>query len=205
MGMHVMRRMEQLLFAAGFACLAFFLWSTGERAWYQRLYLQELNFQDNGQANNEREVPNSQALYSAATLRSGPIGRIEVPRVQLSAAILDGVDTGTLDRAVGHVPGTAYPGEAKGRVALAAHRDSFFRDLGILRRGDTIRLATGGRVREYKVESTEVVKPDQIEVLAPTPDSMLTLVTCYPFRYLGNAPERFIVNARLVEGRDHAE
>ena len=66
-------------------------------------------------------------------------------------------------------------------------------------------MATGRLVSEYKVESTEVVKPEQIEVLAPTPDSMLTLVTCYPFRYLGSAPERFIVNARLVEGTKYAE
>jgi len=207
MARRVMRRMEQLLFLAGFACLALFLWSTGERAWFQQQYLEELNLQESGRDNDsqanerpgdEREVLNPQALYSAATLRSGPIGRIEVPRVQLSAAILDGVDTGTLDRAVGHVPGTAYPGEAKGRVALAAHRDSFFRNLGDLKRGDTIRLSTGSRMREYKVESTEVVKPDQTDVLAQTSDSMLTLITCYPFRYLGSAPDRFIVNARLV-------
>ena len=181
-----MRQMEQALFAAGFACLALFLWTAGERAWFQRLYLHQLE-------------DNSSARYSAATLRSGPLGRIEVPRVGLSAAILDGVDTGTLDRAVGHVPGTAYPGEASGRVALAAHRDSFFRNLGDLKKGDTIRLEVGRRIREYQVESTQVVKPGQTEVLAPTHDSVLTLITCYPFRYLGSAPERFIVNARLVK------
>ena len=185
-----LRRMEQVFLVGALGCLALFLWNVGERAWFQRLYLRELS-----------EVGDSYsatALYSAAVLRSGPLGRIEIPQAKVSAAILDGVDAGTLDRAVGHVPGTAYPGESNGRVALAAHRDSFFRNLGALKKGDTIRLGTGRRMREYKVESTEVVKPDQTEVLSATRDSVLTLITCYPFNYLGSAPERFVVNARLV-------
>jgi sortase A len=182
--------MEQALFLGGFACLALFLWTAGERAWFQHRYLRELSGSSDAEATS--------ALDNAAALRSGPLGRIEIPRTKVSAAILDGVDAGTLDRAVGHVPGTAFPGEASGRVALAAHRDTFFRNLDDLKIGDTIRLEVVHRMREYKVESTEVVKPDQTEVLAPTRDSLLTLITCYPFEYLGTAPERFIVHARLV-------
>jgi len=189
----VIRLMEYLLFVVGFACLALFLWSVGEREWFQHVYLSQLS------EDREVEVPNPSALYRATELRSGPLGRIEIPRAHLSAAILDGVDTETLDLAVGHVPGTAYPGEANGRVALAAHRDSFFRNLGTLKKGDTIRLETGHRLREYKVESTEVVKPEQTEVLAASREPLLTLITCYPFQYLGSAPDRFIVQARLVE------
>lgn len=186
----IIRRMEHLLFAGCFVCLALFTWTAGERAWFQRLYLQALR-----DAGDPDATP---GLYNAAVSRPGPLGRIEISRASINAAILDGVDAGTLDRAVGHVPGTAYPGEANGRIALAAHRDSFFRNLGVLEKGDTILLETGKRVREYQVESTRVVKPDQTEVLAPTRDSWLTLITCYPFGYLGSAPDRFIVNARLV-------
>ena len=190
----VIRLMEYLLFAVGFACLALFLWSVGEREWFQHIYLNQLSEE------REVEVAHPSTLFSSTELRPGPLGRIEIPRANLSAAILDGVDANTLDLAVGHVPGTAYPEDGNGRVALAAHRDSFFRNLGSLKKGDTIRLETGRRVREYRVESTEVVSPEQTEVLAATREPLLTLITCYPFQYLGSAPDRFIVQARLVEG-----
>jgi len=128
MGSKVIRLMERLLFILGFACMALFLWSVGEREWFQHLYLNQLS----QEREVEVEVANPSALYSATELRSGPLGRIEIPRAHLTAAILDGVDANTLDLAVGHVPGTAYPGDGNGRVALAAHRDSFFRNLGNL-------------------------------------------------------------------------
>ena len=189
MRVQVLQRIEYSLFAAGFVCLALFLWTTGERNFYQQKYLRELE---------ERDAGISTALYSAAPLRAGPLGRIEIPRADVYAAILDGVDAGTLDRAVGHVPGTAFPGADKGRVALAGHRDTFFKHLGDLQKGDTIRLAAGGSTHEYRVESIQVVKPTQTDVLAPTREPMLTLITCYPFQYVGSAPERFIVHARMV-------
>ena len=190
MGGGVMRRIEQVLFVVGFACLALFLWTAGSRAWYQHHYLNELS---------ELREESGEPRYTAAALRSGPLARIEIPRANVSAAILDGVDEDTLSRAVGHVPGTAYPGETHGRIGLAAHRDSFFRQLGALKPGDIIRLEAGRRVQEYRVELTQVVKPERTEVLAPSSESLLTLITCYPFDYLGSAPDRFIVNARLVE------
>jgi sortase A len=125
------------------------------------------------------------------------IGRIAIPRLHLQAIVAEGVDSKTLRRAVGHVPGTALPGEA-GNVGLAGHRDSFFRELREVRKNDRITVETVNENYEYIVESLKVVGPTDVQVLAPTPNQTLTLVTCYPFQYTGNAPRRFVVRARQV-------
>jgi sortase A len=125
------------------------------------------------------------------------IGRIEIPRVQVSAIVKEGVDSKTLSRAVGHVPYTALPGQ-KRNVGVAAHRDTFFRGLRNVREGDTIRLVTVDGVYVYKVADLKIVWPKNVEVLDPTPDERMTLVTCYPFNYVGSAPKRFIVQAKRV-------
>jgi sortase A len=126
----------------------------------------------------------------------GLIGRIEIPRLGLTAIVREGTGRRTLERAVGHVAGTALPGE-NGNVCLAAHRDTFFRRLEGVRKNDTIRITTPGATYEYTVQGTAVVDPGAVEVLASTGDAALTLVTCYPFRYVGPAPRRFIVSGRL--------
>jgi sortase A len=122
------------------------------------------------------------------------LGRIEIPRLGVSAIVREGDDETTLALAVGHIPGTARPGE-RGNVALAGHRDSFFRALRNIRVDDTIRLSTAGHRYEYRVDSTEVVLPGETRVLDQTGDAVLTLVTCYPFGFLGHAPSRFVVHA----------
>lgn len=122
------------------------------------------------------------------------VGRIEVPRLGLSAIVREGVDDATLRRAVGHVPDTALPGEA-GNAALAAHRDTFFRPLKHIRKGDRINVTTPDGAHEYRVTETRVVAPDDVSVLAPTMNPTLTLVTCYPFNFVGTAPKRFVVRA----------
>lgn len=124
------------------------------------------------------------------------VGRIEVPRLKLSALAREGVDTRTLRGAVGHVPGTALPGD-RGNAAFAAHRDTFFRPLKDVRAGDEVEISTPSGVHRYVVTGTRVVNPSDVDVLGPTPDPTLTLVTCYPFDYVGSAPKRFIVTARL--------
>jgi sortase A len=124
------------------------------------------------------------------------LGRIEIPRIGVSAIVREGDDDTTLAVAVGHIPGTAWPGE-RGNMALAGHRDSFFRALRHIQLHDTIRIRTAGRRYEYRVDSTEVVAPQATRVLDPTGDAVLTLVTCYPFEWVGHAPNRFIVRARL--------
>lgn len=123
-----------------------------------------------------------------------PLGRIEISRIGLAAMIMEGIDNRTLRRAVGHFPGTALPGQ-QGNVAVAGHRDTFFRALRLIRKGDEITLTTLTGAYRYRVDSTEVVEPEDIEVLDNSDDAVLTLVTCYPFDFVGPAPQRFIVRA----------
>ena len=129
-------------------------------------------------------------------VRGAVVGRIEMPRLGVSAIVREGDDAGTLRRAVGHIPETALPGEP-GNAGLAGHRDTFFRGLRNVRAGDRVVVTTpAGRVH-YRVRSTQIVQPTDVSVLDPTPGSTLTLVTCYPFNYIGAAPKRFIVRAQL--------
>jgi sortase A len=124
-------------------------------------------------------------------------GRIEIPRLGIAVMVIEGVQARSLKLAVGHVPGTAFPGEA-GNVGIAGHRDSFFRNLRKIQNHDTIRLTTLYGSYDYLVESTRVVGPREAQVLHSSGEPLLTLVTCYPFYYAGPAPDRFIVRARLV-------
>jgi sortase A len=111
--------------------------------------------------------------------------------------VAEGASARVLRIAVGHVPGTALPGQA-GNVGLAAHRDSFFRQVGKLTAGDVIRLTTRNGQYEYRVGSTAIVGPEDVSVLNPSPNQTLTLVTCYPFYFVGSAPKRFIVRANRL-------
>ncbi len=130
--------------------------------------------------------------------RGGPvIGRLEIPSLHFSAMILEGDDSHSLRLGVGHIPGTALPG-GPGNIGIAGHRDTFFRPLRNIARNDTIQLTALDGSYEYVVDSIRVVEPDDIQVLASSGASSLTLVTCYPFQYAGPAPRRFIVHARLV-------
>lgn len=122
------------------------------------------------------------------------LGRIEIPRLGVSAVVRAGSDARTLRLAVGHIPGTALPGE-DGNVGLAGHRDTFFKRLRDIKTGDTIRVVLPDGVFEYAVERTTIVMPSDVWVLDPTTEPALTLVTCYPFSYVGSAPQRFIVRA----------
>lgn len=124
----------------------------------------------------------------------GLIGRVEIPKLHLSAIVFQGSDSSVLDHGVGHVDSTALPGQS-GNVVLAAHRDTFFRPLRNIRKGDLVTLTTESGPRNYRVSSTEVVKPTETSVLNPTANPTLTLITCYPFYYVGHAPRRFIVRA----------
>jgi sortase A len=131
------------------------------------------------------------------------IGELNIPRLGLKTIVAQGDSAKVLRRAVGHLRETPLPGEP-GNVALAGHRDGFFRPLRNIRAGDAISLNTLDGEFVYQVESTEVVMPSDVEVLEPTHVNRLTLVTCYPFYYVGSAPKRFIVRARQI-GRLPAE
>lgn len=128
---------------------------------------------------------------------NGLVGRLTIPRLHLSAMVREGTGEGTLDLALGHIPGTALPGE-KGNTGVAGHRDTLFRALGEVRKDDRILFETLGGSYVYEVESTEIVSPENVSVLKASQYPELTLVTCYPFAYVGSAPDRFIVKARQV-------
>jgi sortase A len=125
---------------------------------------------------------------------AAPLAVLRIPKLRLEVAVLPGTDDRTLNRAVGHIEDTAQPG-ADGNSGIAGHRDSFFRGLKDIAPGDTIELDTLQGTEVYRVERTWIVTPDDVSVLDPTPARSLTLVTCYPFYFVGSAPERFIVRA----------
>jgi sortase A len=142
------------------------------------------------------QPPNEQPNEASPAMRS-VIGRLEIPRLNLSVMVREGADERTLRRAVGHIPGTALPGKL-GNVGLAGHRDTFFRALQNIREDDAIEFQTTGGTYRYIVKSTKIVTPRDVSVLAASGGENLTLVTCYPFYYVGSAPKRFIVRAAQV-------
>jgi sortase A len=146
----------------------------------------------------DSQVVDGPGRHIVSSREGSLVGRIDIPRLDLSAIVFEGTSDGTLARGVGHLSGSAGPGE-RGNLVLAGHRDSFFRDLRGIRKGDEVTIESPHGEFEYQVESTEIVQPDQTEVLKPSEDATLTLITCYPFRYIGSAPERFIVRATKIE------
>jgi sortase A len=155
-------------------------------------------FQEKGNG-AERDVRDPVLPVPPAPEEGELIGRLEIPDVGVSAIVQEGVASRTLRRGAGRIPGTALPWEP-GNVGIAAHRDSFFRGLKDIGKNDIILLTTVHGTFRYQVDSTEVVKPRDTHVLRDTDEDTLTLVTCYPFYYVGSAPKRFIVRARRIEG-----
>lgn len=124
------------------------------------------------------------------------LGTIEIPEAGIDAVILEGIDPAALRRGVGHFPGTGLPGKP-GNFALAAHRDTFFRGLRDLQVGHRVQITTPQGTFIYRIERTRIVEPTAIEVLDDRAVPSLTLITCYPFGYLGPAPQRFVATGRL--------
>src|SRR5258708_674495 len=132
------------------------------------------------------------------------VAKLEIPRLGLSTVIFEGTGEDVLLHGAGHLRGSALPGET-GNVVVAGHRDTFFRPLRNLREGDSIDLDLGSGLRHYVVAETEIVNPETTEVLQANPRPMLTLVTCYPFYFVGSAPQRFIARCREVKEAPVAE
>jgi sortase A len=134
------------------------------------------------------------AAISPATAKEGDVlGRIQIPRLGMEVAILEGTTSQTLRLGVGHIKGTALPGEP-GNIGIAGHRDTYFRDLRDIRNGDEIQIQTTTGQVSYEVDSMQIVAPGDTGMLASTTRSTITLVTCYPFHFIGAAPGRFIVH-----------
>jgi sortase A len=173
--------MEWLLLGVGIGCLVMFAYQTVEAK----------RFQAEQSAIFERDS----RAHAAPKVRNGAlVGMLDVPRLKLSAPVVEGDDEQTLNRAAGHLPDTPLPWQ-KGNSAIAAHRDGLFRPLKNVRVGDEIRFRTTREEFVYRVTGTTIVAPDDLSVLAPQGNTSLTLITCYPFYYVGSAPKRFIVHA----------
>jgi sortase A len=191
------RWLEGALFVLGVFLLAMYLKNQVEAQAFQSAQSNRLESAVL-ETQAENRVAATPQTPPPAKLAKGVIGRIEIPRLKISAIIAEGVDTPTLKRAVGHIPSTRLPGEA-GNVGLAAHRDGFFRGLGEVKKGDLIRIVTPRETYSYHVEWGEVMEPQRVDVLDSTKERWITLVTCYPFNWIGKAPRRFIVRAEQFE------
>ena len=215
-------KLEWLLLLFGLAAVDVFLWTNTSATLYQayedwafdesmrgltpslRRFTADEIFWLFGGPRSKPEPENAEGLRKFTPLPSerqplpdSLIGRLRIPRLQLAVMVREGASSGTLQRAVGHIPGTALPGKT-GNMALAGHRDTFFRPLRNIRKDDAIDLETENGTYRYQVQSTEIVSPRDVTVLKASKDHELTLVTCYPFYYVGSAPKRFIVRAVQV-------
>ena len=176
------------LIAVGVGCLGWCAISVTQSALYQRDQRMLLD-------RMLREPATRSIMPRLATVGpSGLIGAMEIPRLRLSATVIEGDDDSALKVAIGHLSETPMPWE-DGNSAFAAHRDTFFRPLKDVAVGDVIRVTTPHGEFEYRVRETLIVNPKDVWVLDSTARPTLTLITCYPFSYVGHAPQRFIVRA----------
>lgn len=156
-------------------------------------------------AGTRTAAPPQPAAIEPALTTGSIIGRVSIDRLHLSAVVKQGVDENTLRTAVGHVPSTALAGQP-GNFAIAAHRDTLFRGLKDIQTGDLVTFQSDSHLYSYKVVATKIVQPTDVTVLRAdgggliqSPGKLLTMITCYPFYYVGSAPKRFVVEAQLVE------
>ncbi len=199
----LLRWSQRILFAAAGLALgycAFFLADMWLYQKWQARELERLSAQESLKPPvSSQGGPARRQAEAAAAQNGGLVGLIEIPRLGLSAVVAEGTEESTLRHAVGHIDNTALPGQ-HGNVGIAGHRDTFFRPLRNIRRNDIILLTTPWAHYRYRVTFTEVVAPEAVEVLRPTAAETLTLVTCYPFYFVGSAPDRFIVRAERIRG-----
>jgi sortase A len=137
------------------------------------------------------------ALSAPAPAAGTLLGRLEAPSVKMSTSVLEGSDDGTLSRGAGHIEDTPFPGQA-GNIGIAGHRDTVFRPLRNIKVGDPLNLTTADRTYRYRISKTLIVGPDDVYVLNPTEQPTLTLVTCFPFEFIGHAPKRYVIQATLM-------
>ena len=194
---------ERALLAFGVVCLGYVSYVKLEARHFQREQAAALD-----RLLSERGTPAAGAAAIAPPAPVAPVaplapvaparvGIVEIPRLKVSSAVISGDGPETLDVAVGHLPDTPKPWDG-GNSAFAAHRDGVFRPLKNIRVGDDVRVRSTHGDFLYRVRETKIVTPDDLSVLRPTAVDTLTLITCYPFNYIGHAPKRFVVHAERV-------
>jgi sortase A len=191
------RRVELALIVVGVICLGWSSQTYWRPALYRAAHREELD-----------RLPPATDPVAPAPLIAEPaepslpigalVGVLEIPRLKFSQEVAEGDDDGTLKAAIGHLPDTPLPW-ASGNGAYAGHRDAHFRPLAGVRVGDDIQLRTPRGLFRYRIDNTLIVTPEDVWVLRPTRETILTLITCYPFDFIGRAPKRFIVRAHAVE------
>jgi sortase A len=152
----------------------------------------------NRELNELKSAPPADPSHHSRPATGAIVGRLEIPRLGMSMVVFEGTDADILDVGAGHWTGSPLPG-GQGNVVVAGHRDTFFRGLRNIRNHDVVAVSTVSGTERYEVESTRVVHPTDLRVLAPTSGAVLTLITCYPFVYVGHAPQRFIVRASRIQ------
>jgi sortase A len=193
------RRASWLLLSVGILLLVYAAYVVIDARIYEAHVLKRLAYERQVALNADARTQKAFVRVAAPPPVEGAgIAEMRVGRLGLSAVVVQGDSEAILRRAVGHLARTALPGD-EGNVVLAGHRDTFFRPLKDILAGDRITLQTPEREFEYVVESTSIVKPTDVEVIEPSGGHTLTLVTCFPFYYVGPAPNRFIVVARETE------
>jgi sortase A len=229
---HKLNGLRSFLLIIGLACLGYYVYTIADQKIYQvyenwafdqqiagrpavtfRDYLREqtpFGFLA-GAREAVKPAPTSPPSSVAMPSDGSVIGRVAIGRLNLSAVVRQGVDADTLQTAVGHVPSTALAGQS-GNFAIAAHRDTLFRALKDIQKGDLVTFQSPTGLFNYRVVATRIVKPTDISVLRPDgggliqaqngnqPNKLMTMITCYPFYYVGSAPKRFVVEAELVNG-----
>ncbi len=224
-----LRRFRALLLVIGLACLGYYGYTLGNQQIYQvyenwafdqQIAGHAVTFADYVRAKTpfgflagtkpaaaapvSVPPPHSEAMPTPS--EGAVIGKVEIGRLNLTAVVRQGVTAETLSLAVGHVPSTAMPGQP-GNFAIAAHRDTLFRALKDIHTGDIVTFQSANGVFTYQVVATKIVKPTDVSVLQPNgggliqdpPKNLLTMITCYPFYYVGSAPKRFIVEAKMLQ------
>ena len=191
-----LRWLARLLILGGFAALAWVAITLLAAHFYQRDASAKLDQQIHAAT---QLTPNSPApgLPTPPPKEGDLLARVRIPRLGFEGAVLEGTTTPTLRLGVGHILGTPLPGQP-GNIGIAGHRDTFFRCLKDLHTGDEIQIQTSTVTATYRIDSIQIVVPSDTAVLAPSAASTLTLVTCYPFHFLGPAPRRYIVHALLL-------
>ena len=184
--------------------------SEGRRAWEESrsplpvptLHVPTPSAKENPGISEPLPTPSAGETQAAPYPQGQPIARLRIPSAKIDYVVFGGADQATLEKGPGHVPGTEMPGEDTSRrnCVITGHRDSHFRHLGWLREGHRIELETPSGTVSYRVVSREIVKPDAVRVLKPTEKPRLTLITCYPFNYVGAAPDRLVVVAEPEAG-----
>jgi sortase A len=193
--LNIGRCIELVLVSAGVFLLARSGWDLLRFAAFQR-HAQWFAASFERGTEGPKIAPGSSARAQHTKPTQRVIGKLEIPRLGASVLVIDGDDDKSLSVAAGHIPGTALPGET-GNSVISGHRDTALRVLHEVRLGDRIRVENG-RVYIYVVQSMRIVEPDDVAVLRSSGGPMLTMVTCYPFRYIGAAPKRYVVQARLI-------